>query len=80
MKQPDECRVEGCLCQSTTQPITEAVYGKRPRHRAKAEVYEAHTGGVPIFRTIAPSTLERLAEQYGKVRRLAARRAKEEGR
>lgn len=77
MKQPDKCEVEGCLCQSTTQPITEAVYGKKPRHRGKVE-YEAHTGGVPIYRTISAATLDRLAERYGKVRRLAARRQKEE--
>lgn len=31
------CTLERCLCQHSSLPITEAVYGEKPRNRKKSE-------------------------------------------
>ena len=69
----ETCDIEGCLCKTTPQPITEAVYGKKPKRRG-GEVYESTGGTAPIWRSITTDTLDRLAERYPKARRFAARR------
>ncbi len=75
MPDREQCEVEGCLCHTTTQPITEAVYGKKPRHRGKVEQYEAHTGTQPLWERVDRDVLGRLAFEFGpRLRKLAARR------
>jgi hypothetical protein len=69
-----QCKVEGCLCQTTTQPITEAVYGKKPKKRAKTAQYEPTSGGIPVWRRISDASMEKLADRYPRARRFAARR------
>lgn len=71
-----ECQVEGCLCKQTNQPITEAVYGERPRRRKPS--YESRGGTAKVFRAIELDSLQRLANRFPKARRFAARRREEE--
>jgi hypothetical protein len=69
------CEVEGCLCQTTTQPITEAVYGKKPKRRPqKEEHYAPHEGTEPLWQRISDDEMSLLARVFPKARRFAARR------
>ena len=67
------CTIEGCLCQESPQPITEAVYGKKPKRRSKTE-YEARGGTAPVWRLISDDEMLDLARRFPRARRFAARR------
>lgn len=71
-----ECQVEGCLCKTSNQPITEAVYGERPRRRKPS--YDRRGGTTAIWRSVSIDELQRLANRFPKARTFAARRRKEE--
>lgn len=68
----EECKIENCLCKTTTQPITEAVYGKRPRH--KPVEYDPSSGASAIWRRITDTEMGGLAARFPRARRFAARR------
>jgi len=68
------CEIENCLCQHTIQPITEAVYGKKPKRAKRPEEYEATTGGSAIWRRITDTEMGALASRFPKARRFASRR------
>jgi hypothetical protein len=69
-----ECQIENCLCQSTIQPITEAVYGKKPKKRKVDVPYESRGGTAPLWRIISDDEMTELARKFPKARRFAARR------
>lgn len=69
------CDIEGCLCQSTTQPITEAVYGKKPRSRGNAE-YEPHTGARPIYERLPVMDFAAILKRYPKLARSLERKSR----
>lgn len=60
-----------------TMPITDALYGKKPRDRKPAKEYTPRDQRTPMWRVVSQDTLNQLA-RYGKeTRRLAARRRQE---
>lgn len=68
------CDIEGCLCHTTVQPITEAVYGKRPKKARDADEYEPSGHGTAVWRRLELPQLDKLADVFPKARRFAARR------
>lgn len=45
----DRCSLERCLCQDHQMPVTEAVYGERPRSKRKDPRPQRHSRVVDVL-------------------------------